>query len=386
MNRSQKYLPVLLLACFFQSAYAAPADVPSALHWYRGNTHTHTINSDGNTSPEAVALWYRQHGYQFLFLTDHDYLTDPALVNALVGATERFLLLPGEEVTQWSDDPTRAAARMAKAVGAPAYVNALFIDKLIQPFGASGCQEIACGANGPANMPIGQTIVRNIETIRDAGGIAQINHPNFLWSLRPTDFADVPDGVLFEIWNGGGLIINNLGGDDGRGDVHPSAEADWDWMLSRGKVVWGVGSDDAHHEHTADFENHVSDLPGHAWIVVHASSLTSDNLKLGISTGNFYASNGVVLDDILGDSSQLSIKIHAEDMGLPDLPLPRYTTRFIGRTGAVLATVAGLNPVYRFKGSETYVRAVIADSDGRQAWTQPVFLDGRKTKSPYSGR
>jgi hypothetical protein len=120
--------------------------------------------------------------------------------------------------------------------------------------------------------------------------------------------------------------------------------------------------------------------------VVRATSLTSENLKVGISTGNFYASNGVALDDVLGDGNQLSIKIHAEDMGVPDLPPPRYATRFIGRTGEVLATTAGLNPAYRFKGSEAYVRAVVTDSGGRQAWTQPVFLDGRKTKSPYGVR
>lgn len=55
------------------------------LHWYKGNTHTHTINSDGDSAPDVVARWYREHDYQFLFITDHEYLTDPGPLNALLG-------------------------------------------------------------------------------------------------------------------------------------------------------------------------------------------------------------------------------------------------------------------------------------------------------------
>ncbi|NIQ53587.1 MAG: hypothetical protein GWN71_09235, partial [Gammaproteobacteria bacterium] len=37
--------------------------------WWRGNTHTHTTESDGDSSPEVVARWYRDHGYHFLVLS-----------------------------------------------------------------------------------------------------------------------------------------------------------------------------------------------------------------------------------------------------------------------------------------------------------------------------
>src|SRR5262245_33262473 len=54
-----------------------PADVlaaDGALRWYRGNIHTHTLWSDGDDYPEMVALWYKEHGYQFLCFTDHNTL------------------------------------------------------------------------------------------------------------------------------------------------------------------------------------------------------------------------------------------------------------------------------------------------------------------------
>ena len=40
-------------------------------HWYRGNLHTHSTNSDGLKSPRDVCAHYRRRGYHFISLTDH---------------------------------------------------------------------------------------------------------------------------------------------------------------------------------------------------------------------------------------------------------------------------------------------------------------------------
>ena len=61
---------------------------PAAGRWYKGNTHTHTLNSDGDSTPDAVVQWYREHGYQFLVLTDHNFLTSVDGLNALHGADD----------------------------------------------------------------------------------------------------------------------------------------------------------------------------------------------------------------------------------------------------------------------------------------------------------
>ena len=42
--------------------------------------------------------WYREHGYQFLVLTDHNFVTSVDGLNALHGADEKFLVMKGEEV------------------------------------------------------------------------------------------------------------------------------------------------------------------------------------------------------------------------------------------------------------------------------------------------
>src|SRR6187401_457440 len=45
-----------------------------ARRWLKGNTHTHTQYSDGDSPPETVVDWYEAHNYDFLFLSDHNIL------------------------------------------------------------------------------------------------------------------------------------------------------------------------------------------------------------------------------------------------------------------------------------------------------------------------
>jgi hypothetical protein len=347
---------VLLLAI---QPLTTRGEVPG-LHWYRGNTHTHTINSDGDASPDTVARWYKEHGYEFLFITDHEYVTDPAPLNALFGASERFLVLPGQEITQWGADGARSSA----------HVNSLFTTKVIWPVGQRKCIGGGCGATVDTSVPLADTFKTNIAAVLAAGGIPQINHPNYRWSVKPEDLFDVPNGCLFEVWNGQGHI-NNLGGTDDKGDTRPSAEGYWDILLSRGKVIWGVGSDDAH-EYGAAADPHGA-LPGQAWIMVHAPELSAKAIETALRHGDFYASTGVTLDGITATSTQLSVIIVEKPRGAT-----RYVTRFVGQDGKVLAEIAGTHPTYEFKGTEHYIRASVTDSNGLRAWTQPVFLDTRK--------
>ena len=54
-------------------------------NWYKGNTHIHSITSDGGKDSVELAAMYADAGYDFLFRTDHwvasgahtDGVTDP---------------------------------------------------------------------------------------------------------------------------------------------------------------------------------------------------------------------------------------------------------------------------------------------------------------------
>src|SRR5262245_30572740 len=127
-----------------------PESQPSG-RWYKGNTHTHTLNSDGDSTPDDVVRWYREHGYQFLVLTDHNFLTSVDGLNALHGADEQFLVIKGEEVSDRAGDK-------------PIHINGLDLSTLVPPQGGSSLVDV---------------VQRNVDAIRKARGVPSINHPNF---------------------------------------------------------------------------------------------------------------------------------------------------------------------------------------------------------------
>ncbi|MBI3885062.1 MAG: CehA/McbA family metallohydrolase [Opitutae bacterium] len=347
---------LILLSVFLGSA------VLSQAAWFKGNTHTHTINSDGNATPDVVARWYRENGYQFVVITDHEYVTDVAPLNALFGREGQFLVLSGQEVSQHlgqSRDPRDPTNRPS------CHVNAINSRRVVVPIGGTAGKAFGFA---PPGMTMAETYARNIAEIRAAGGLAQVNHPNWQWSVRLEDLLGLPDDTLFEIWNGH-PAINNLGGTDDDGNVAPSSEALWDSLLSKGKRLWGVAADDSHYFYHLDEIK--GPKPGQAWVVVRADALTAEKIAAALARGEFYSSTGVVIDDLAATADEVTLRINGQPRG------PRYLTKFVGQGGRVLAEVAGLRPHYEFKGDEGYVRAHLTDSNGHQAWTQPVFVRRR---------
>jgi hypothetical protein len=194
-----------------QTARFVIPSVSQPARWFKGNTHTHTTNSDGDTPPEQVARWYKSRRYDFLVLSDHNVFTDPATLSSLVDST--FLLIPGEEVT---------TAYQSASV----HVNALDIKRVIP---------------APKGNSLLETVQNTIDAIRAERAIPHINHPNFRWSIDTTVLWRMRDDRLIEIHNGHPTVHNEGGGD------WPGLEDAWDALLTRGKRIFGIAVDDAHH-------------------------------------------------------------------------------------------------------------------------------------------
>ena len=331
-----KLVATLMTLCAVTAGGAGPAVAQSpapapALRWYRGNTHTHTINSDGDSSPDDVARWYREHEYHFLFLTDHNFLTSTDGLNALFGADERFLLIPGEEVTD-------------AAAGKPVHVNGLAVERLVLPQGGAS---------------VAEAIQRNVDAIRAARGVPHLNHPNFGWAVTADDIKRLNNDNLFEIYNGHPLV--NLEGGGGA----PGLEEIWDVILSSGKLMYGLATDDAHHFKRPGDPTAAG--PGRGWISVRAPRLAARDIIDAIERGDFYASTGVELDELQISAERYVVKVREERTS-------RYRIRFIGKDGRLLAESATGSASYSIRGDEGYVRAVVMESNGKRAWGQPVML------------
>jgi hypothetical protein len=313
---------------------AQPTSPQVAGRWYKGNTHAHTINSDGDSTPVDVATWYREHGYQFVVLTDHNVLTPVDVLNGLLGMEEQFLVIKGEEIT----DPFG---------GKPLHINGLDVSGRIAPQGGTSVADV---------------LQRDVDAIRQAKGVPHINHPNFGWAITREELQQVRNNRLFEIFNGH-PTVNNLGG----GGV-PGMEEVWDAILSNGTLLYGIAVDDAHV--FKDPANPNVPAPGRGWVVVRAPRLEARALVEALERGDFYASTGVELAEYQASAQQMTVAVKATAFS-------KYRIQFIGRGGRVLRESLQPAATYEMRGDEGYVRARVVESNGRMAWCQPVVVPQR---------
>ncbi len=321
----RRVLPLILLAltsCAQRDGTKAPE-----IRWYRGNLHTHTLWSDGDDFPDMVVDWYREAGYDFLALSDHNVLSEgerwvdvdqklrpafdkyvdhlgPNAVDtvAVAGTTrvrlktlaelraafeepDRFILIQSEEITESVDK-------------LPVHLNATNVKEFIPPQGGSTVVEV---------------MQRNIDAVlaqrerTHQAMFPHINHPNFGWGITVEDILAVEGEKFFEIYNGHPLV-HNLGDAD-----HSSVEDMWDVILATrlstgGEPMYGLAVDDAHHYHGMDrsLAN-----PGRGWVMVGADTLTPEGIVDAMEAGRFYASTGVVLRDVRRLPDRLEIEIQA---------------------------------------------------------------------------
>ena len=314
---------------------AAPAQTPG--RWYKGNTHTHTLNSDGDSTPDDVVRWYREHGYQFLVLTDHNFLTSVDGLNAVHGADEKFLVIKGEEVTDRFDDKSL-------------HINGLDLNAVVPPQGGSSVVDV---------------LQRNVDAIRRANGIPHINHPSFRWSITARELQQVRDNRLFEVFNGHPQV-NNVGG----GGV-PGLEEAWDAILTSGTLLYGIAVDDAHifkQPGNPDVSG-----PGRGWVMVRAPNMEARALLDALERGDFYASTGVELTDYQASARHITVTVK-------ETAFSKYRIQFIGKGGRVLGEVTEPSATYDMRGDEGYVRARVLESNGRMAWGQPIMVAARAAR------
>jgi len=410
----------LLAPCLLVSGLNA-----EELQWYKGNTHTHTLWSDGNEFPEMVAVWYKERGYDFLALSDHNLLSRGERWMPVPKVEARRKVKGGSTMDQYRSKfgndwvETRSAKPKGKdAVAAPegsiekdskgaaeeVKIKALeefrgrlekdgeFLlieaEEVTDRFKGHHIHINAINLSEPIKAQRGDSVVdtlrNNLRAIEvDAKlfkkpMLAHINHPNFHYSLTAEQLAEVLEARFMEVYNGH-PGVNHLGDKEHLGD-----EAVWDLAntIRIGKMgappLFGVAADDSHYYHGGDVS------PGRGWVMVRSHALKADDLVRAMKQGDFYASSGVVLNKVEFGRAQrtLSLSIAPVD-GIV------FETRFIGtrkgtleKAGEVLATVSGLTPSYKMDGDELFVRAVVTSSKDHpnpsfpaqreQAWSQPV--------------
>jgi hypothetical protein len=322
---------VLALFLFDASLTTNAQPVKVVSKWFKGNTHAHTLRSDGDSTPEEVTKWYKDNGYNFLFITDHETITPVDELNRVFGTSGIFAVFTAQEITD-------------RTGGKPYHVNALGVSSVTMP---------------NRGTTIVQNIQLNIDAVRKMGGVPQLNHPNFGWALNAEQIAQLKNLSLMELYNGHPLV-NNLGGGGS-----PSVESIWDAVLSSGKLIFGVASDDVHT--VRKLGDSKAPTPGHGWVMVNASELSQKAIMDALDRGDFYSSTGVELESYSVNNATITVVVKKERWS-------KYSIQFIGRGGKVLAENLDSPATYKIRGDEGYVRVKVSESNGKAAWTQPVLM------------
>ncbi len=322
--------------------------------WYKGNTHVHTVLcGHADSTPEVVAQWYHDRGYNFLVLSEHNKFIDPSTVKLSGKIRDDFLLVPGEEIT------------------GPIHFTAMNISRLV-PWQFKDKNR--------------SKIMQNyVDETEKAGGTNILNHPLWSRAVQVHEVVPVKRLYMFELYNAHPGVKNF------RGAHHPSTEQIWDSLLEKGMTIYGVSSDDAHKlQKWGEKENN----PGRGWVMVNSEELTSDAITKAMLQGDFYSSSGVILEELVRGKNTIELSVDEDETAcelasefLFGRPVrkgePGTTIEFIGAEGEVVKTVQGLSAKCEAKSS--YLRAKVThrvkNEDGSlreyYAWTQPVFTDGR---------
>ena len=337
--------------------------------WYKGNTHSHTTFSDGDTPVQEVVQWYHDHGYNFLSITDHNKTIFPGEHINLDGFRDDFILIIGNEIT---------SSVHFTALGVNNNFN---VKSIVEDFKEGKLKGYELPE--PDSTKVGHSQVL-INGMLDEGALVFINHPNFSTGISGEEMLKLKGAAAIELFNAHPTVYN-FGN-----DLHIPVEEKWDYLLSNGMHIYGVGADDEHHlqKWGPDAAN-----PGRSWIMVEAEELNEEKILDAIKTGDFYASTGVELSLYEAGDNLISVEIDKKKtlktlrsgLGIGRIAeegMKGFRIDVIGRGGEIIHSVNAERLDYPFNKIDNYIRIRATyckkhkgNYETYYAWMQPVFAN-----------
>ena len=217
-------MPALFLLLLCVSPLLTRA-VEMPTRWWKGNLHTHSLWSDGDDYPEMIAEWYKQHGYHFLAMSDHNILSDHerwisvakskgelAFMKYLerfgadwvevreVGGDKEVRLKMLSEFRVPLEEPGRFLMIQSEEVtGRSIHVNATNIQEIILPYSQYDRD------NSESVVKALQRTINAVVEQRQRTGVPMfphVNHPNFVWALTAEELIELEHERFFEVYNG----------------------------------------------------------------------------------------------------------------------------------------------------------------------------------------
>jgi hypothetical protein len=286
--------------------------------FFKGNLHTHSTRSDGALEPEAVCAAYRDAGYDFLALTDH------------------FLKQYGFPIVDTRPFRTNAFTTI---LGAEVHAPATSLGELWHLLAVGLPQDLAPTAASETGPELARRCL-------EAGAFLAIAHPTW-YGLTKADADTIEGAHAVEIYN----HTSHVRCDRGDGG------ALLDQLNAGGRRIALCAVDDAHF--------HCNDYFG-GFVMVKATDNEPNALVESLKTGSYYSSQGPLIEDVVYGEDTVEVACSPASAVMVLGRGPR-AAQHLG-TGITRVTL----PLERVKAAG-FARIVVADSQGRRAWTNPVW-------------
>ena len=316
-------------------------------NWYKGNLHSHTVNSDGKLTPKEAVELFRQHGYHFLCFSEHDVYTD----YREEFDCEDFIIIPGLEASAVLFE--KEGSRIKKKVH---HIHGILGTKEMQEKAELPLyqhKEVHAVPKYYGRWNGAEVAQQLADEMKKHGMITTYNHP--IWSrVREEEFIHTKGLWALEIYNYNTVNESNTGYD----------ETYWDVMLREGKKIFAFASDDNHNEGVFD------DAFG-GYIVVKADCLTHEELIKNMLDGNYYSSSGPEIYD-WGIKDGIAY-IECSSVYRIDFIVGNAINDGISYVAQSYEDSMTYGE-YVLKGHEEYIRVKCSDRYGKTAWSNPIFL------------
>ncbi len=406
--------------------------------WKKCALHAHTLWSDGQSMPEVAITEFKKRGFDMLVMTEH---------NAFPDDKEAWIrILP--KSMQWPPSLTRKEFERTKEQYKDSYIKKNFackeflrlktFDKLKEEFEVpnkfllAGGEEITRKADYPngverqchlnvfnvektfeINMKaksVPSIIQESLDTFNELKAKSKrpmfmmLNHPFWCaWDVLPEDVLKFPELTHFEICNNSANV-----------DVSEfTTDKFWDVLLAhrlekKQGVIYATASDDTHYYDPERIDKSVG--MNNAWVMARVNDeFTVDNTIKAIAEGDFYATSGVLLKDVVLDKSEKTLSVEVDAVDGVEYTIEFITTKrgfdhtvkgkafspknkryartlpiYSDDIGKVVKTVKGTKASYKLAFNDLYVRAKITSNTPTRipekpcfpktqcAWTQPL--------------
>ena len=324
----------------------------TATVWKKGQLHIHTLWSDGHDFPESLIWGYKKNNYDFVVITDHDILGQdediymPIATNeggwppmatremyqrleesvppgqlkerklgmrTFVRLTpyedlrkdleipEKFLILPGEEITLWNVGSDQRQV----------HVNYINLAKTLNPEPAQTVEE---------TLKICSDAIT--DEIKENPVFFMANHPHWvIWDLQVDELLKNPQYRHVQLFSSGY--------DYPPQDKMPSLEQFWDAVnayriINKQEILFATGGDDSHFASPEKYGKPAG--INVAWIYVNlriGEEFTHNSITQALNEGRYYPSNGVEFKSINFDETTQTLKVEVKAV-----PGRKYKIRF----------------------------------------------------------